>query len=99
MAKRRSGAPARLLVSLFLGAATVGFIGFAATRLAYNELLSEVATYAQEPGMMVARMFNPTPPPWGALDVGCSIGVYTLIWFIILTMVWQTRSAVVRPHG
>jgi hypothetical protein len=98
MAKRKSGAPARLLVSVLLSAVTVAFIGFSATRLAYNELFSEVATYAQEPGMAVARMFNPTPPPWGILFVGCSMGVYALAWFIILTMVWQTRSGAIRPH-
>lgn len=99
MAKRKSGAPARLVISLLLGGATVGFIGFASQRLGYNELISEVTTYAQEPGMMVARLINPTPPPWGALYIGCSIAVYTLAWFIILTMVWQTRSGVVRPHS
>jgi multisubunit Na+/H+ antiporter MnhB subunit len=99
MAKRKSKAPERLLLSLLLAGTTVGFIGFAATRLSYDILISEVATYAQQPGMMVARFINPTPPPWGALDVGCSLGVYTVAWFIILTMIWNTRSGAVRPHG
>ncbi|HTW49288.1 MAG TPA: hypothetical protein VMD92_15150 [Acidobacteriaceae bacterium] len=98
MAKRRSGAPARFVVSMFLGAATVGFIGFSATRLASSEIISEVISYAQEPGMMLARLFNPMPPPWGVLYVSCSIAVYTVAWFIILSMIWQTRSGVVRPH-
>jgi hypothetical protein len=99
MAKRRSNAPERFVVSLLLGGATVGFIGFSAARLAYNTLISEVTTYAQQPGLVIARMINPTPPPWGALYVSCSIGVYTVAWFIILTMIWQTRSGVTRPHG
>jgi hypothetical protein len=99
MAKRRSAAPARFVVSLLLGAATVGFIGFAASRLAFSELISEVMTYAQEPGMTIARLFNPTPPPWGGLYVGCSVAFYTIAWFIVLSMVWHTRSGVVRPHG
>jgi len=58
-----------------------------------------VATYAQQPGLMIARLFNPMPPPWGILFVSCSIGVYTVAWFIVLTMVWSTRSGVVRPHS
>lgn len=99
MAKRRSTAPARFVISLLLGAATVGFISFASARLVFSTLISEVTTYAQQPGMMIARWFNPTPPPWGLLYVGCSIAVYTVAWFIVLTMVWSTRSGVVRPHS
>ncbi|HTV16572.1 MAG TPA: hypothetical protein VME68_17765 [Acidobacteriaceae bacterium] len=99
MAKRRSPVPARFVISLLLGAATVGFIGFSATRLSYSILISEVTTYAQQPGLMLARLFNPTPPPWGLLFVSCSIGIYTIAWFIVLTMVWSTRSNVVRPHS
>lgn len=99
MAKRRSPVPARFVISLLLGAATVGLIGVSATRLSSSILISEVATYAQQPGMMIARLFDPAPPPWGLLFVGCSIGVYTIAWFIVLTMVWSTRSGVIRPHG
>jgi hypothetical protein len=98
MAKRRSTAPARFLISLLLAGATVGFIAFSAARLAFSTLISEVTSYAQEPGMMVARLINPTPPPWGALYVGCSVAVYTVAWFIVLSMVWYTRSGVTRPH-
>jgi hypothetical protein len=98
MAKRRSTAPARFLVSALLGAATVGFIAFCAGKLAWNLLISEVTTYAQEPGLVIARWINPTPPPWGALYVTCSIGFYTVAWFIVLSMIWHTRSGAVRPH-
>jgi hypothetical protein len=98
MAKRRSTAPARFLVSIFLGAATVGFIAFSAAKLAFNTLISEVTTYAQEPGLTVARLINPTPAPWGTLYVGCSIAVYTVAWFVILSLLWHTRSGAVRPH-
>jgi hypothetical protein len=99
MPKRRSQAPARFVISMLLAGATVGFIAFSAQRLAYNTLISEVTTYAQEPGLMVARLFNPTPPPWGALYVGCSVAVYTIGWFIVLSMVWYTRSGSSRTHG
>jgi hypothetical protein len=86
-------------MSLLLAGATVGFIAFSSARFAYDALISEVTTYAQEPGLMVARLINPTPPPWGALYVGCSIAVYTVAWFIVLTMVWFTRSGASRTHG
>jgi Mn2+/Fe2+ NRAMP family transporter len=99
MPKRRSAAPARFVVSLLLAGATVGFIAFAAARLSYSTFISEVMTYAQQPGMMVARLINPTPPPGGVLYMGCSIGVYTVAWFIILSMVWHTRSGSSRTHG
>jgi hypothetical protein len=99
MAKRRSQVPARFMMSVLLAGATVGLIAFSSTRLAYNALISEVATYAQQPGMMVARLINPTPPPWGALYIGCSVAVYTVGWFIVLTMVWHTRSGLNRAHG
>jgi multisubunit Na+/H+ antiporter MnhB subunit len=99
MAKRRSTAPIRFVVSLFLGAATVGFIAFSATKLSGNTLISEVTTYAQTPGLSLARLITPTPAPWGGLVVGCGIAVYTVLWFIILSMIWHTRSASVRPHS
>jgi hypothetical protein len=99
MAKRRSTAPGRFVLSTLLAGATVGFIGFSANKLSSYILISEVATYAQEPGMKIARLFNPMPPPWGALDVACSVGFYTVAWFIVLTMVWSSRSGAVRPHG
>jgi hypothetical protein len=99
MSKRRSAAPARFVVSLLLAGATVGFITFSAARLSYNTLISEVTTYAQQPGLMVAQLISPTPLPGGALYVGCSVGVYTVAWFIVLTMVWHTRSGVNRAHG
>lgn len=99
MAKRRSTAPARFVASLLLAGATVGFIGFSATRLTSSILLSEVTTFAEQPGMKIARLIDPTSMPWGNLDVGCSFAFYVVAWFIVLTMVWSTRSGVVRPHS
>jgi multisubunit Na+/H+ antiporter MnhB subunit len=98
MARRASTAPARFLVSILLGAATVGLIAYSSLRLSWSTFLSEVTTYAQQPGLMIAHLINPTPPPWGALVVGCSVAVYTVAWFIVLSMLWHTRGGSVRPH-
>jgi hypothetical protein len=98
MAKRRSTAPARFVVSVFLSAATVGFLTFSTARLSYNMLISEVTTYAEEPGLWLARLFNPAPQVGGMLIAGCSFAFFVVFWFVVLSMIWHTRSGQSRPH-
>jgi hypothetical protein len=96
MPATKSTVPTRLILSLIFGAITVGAIKLASVNLAWSTMLNEVTNAMIAPGQAIERMFIDAPVPWDTPFVLISIGIYFVAWFIILAMVWSTRSGTAR---
>jgi hypothetical protein len=96
MPAMRSTVPARLILSLVLGGVTVGALKVASVNLAWSTMLNEVTNAMMTPGQAIERMFIATPQPWDTPFILLTAGVYFVVWFIILAMVWSTRSGTSR---
>lgn len=96
MPASRSNAPARVMVGLVLAALTMGVIGFLARYMASNMMLAELATILSTPALTMSRMTSGNPAAWSPAFIAWGIGFYWLVWFIILSAIWQTRSGTSR---
>ncbi|HSY02393.1 MAG TPA: hypothetical protein VK819_09555 [Acidobacteriaceae bacterium] len=96
MPATKSTVPARLILSLVLGGVTVAAIKLASVNLAWSTMLNEVTNWMMTPGETIERMFITAPQPWDTPFILVTAGVYFVVWFIILAMVWSTRSGTNR---
>jgi hypothetical protein len=96
MPATKSTVPARLILSLILGGVTVGALKVASVNLAWSTMLNEVTNGMMTPGQVIERMFIAAPQLWDTPFILVTAGVYSVAWFIILAMVWSTRSGTSR---
>jgi hypothetical protein len=81
---------------LILGGVTVGAIKLASVNLAWSTMLSEVTNGMMTPGLTIERMFIAAPQPWDTPFILLTAAIYFVAWFIILAMIWSTRSGTSR---
>jgi hypothetical protein len=98
MPATKSTIPVRLILSLIFSGITVGAIKLASVNLAWSTMLNEVTNAMMTPGQAIERAMIDAPVPWDTPFVLISVGIYFVAWFIILAMVWSTRSGTQRAR-
>jgi hypothetical protein len=92
MPARKSNAPERLIVGLVLASMTMVVIGYLTKYVGSSMFLSDAATMLSTPALAMTRLTANNPVPWGPVFIAWGIGFYWVVWFIILTALWGTRS-------
>ncbi len=84
--------------SLLLGAATVSGLGVCAARLPGGPLRDAVVEAGSVPAALLAQVFYGTgmhwslgAPSWGLLVQVSSILFYSMLWWVVLSLVGQAR--------
>lgn len=102
--RRRTGFIWRFWLSVFLGILTAGVVEVIARTPRY-EVLIELSGYFLAPANYVAKRFFPTGPhagpgmqDWAYVYYSADIAFFVVVWLIILTALWTTRSRLVRPN-
>lgn len=101
VAKQRSTVPARIIFALVLAAATVVFFGFAIPMLPSTTMTQEVTAAVNTPALWVTRFVFPDGQHsgpgalyWSWVYWPAGVVIYSIFWFIILSMLWSTRRTV-----
>lgn len=102
--KRRTGFVWRFWLSVFLGIITAGIVEVIARTPRY-EVLIELSGYFLAPANYVAKLVFPLGPHvgaalqnWSYVYYSADIGFFVVLWLIILTALYGTRSRLVRPN-
>jgi hypothetical protein len=80
------------------GVATASGLGFAVTRIPPSPARDAVASVVFVPAVLLARFFNAlsgnprTPAIWGGVFDGFGILFYTLLWYVLLSLIVQIRG-------
>ncbi|MGC2620088.1 MAG: hypothetical protein WA414_13675 [Acidobacteriaceae bacterium] len=81
-----------------MGGVTVAALKIASVNLAWSTMLNEVTNGMMAPGQAIERaMFN-AGTPWDTPFILISFLIYFVAWFIILSMIWSTRSSTQRSR-
>lgn len=98
---KRSPVPGRILVSLILGSLTVIFFGLVVQKLPSYTIVQEVTEYSNIPALWLTRFIFPDGPHsgaglqyWTPVYWTSGILIYTIAWFIVISMLWSTRRTV-----
>jgi len=102
--KRRTGFAWRFWLSVFLGFITAGVVEVIARNPRYDMLI-EMTGAALWPAKYVAHLVYPLGPHsgagvgnWGYVYYSADIVSFILMWLVVITALWGTRSNMVRPH-
>lgn len=102
--KRRTGFAWRFWLSVFLGFITAGVVEVIARNPRYDMLI-EMTNAALMPANYVAHLVYPLGPHsgpgvanWGYVYYSADIVSFTLMWLIVITALYGTRSQMIRPH-
>jgi hypothetical protein len=101
MPVKRSTLPTRIIGALLLAGATVGFFGVGVNQVSGSTMLQEVTEGASAPAMYVTRLIFPYGQHsglgaqyWNWVFWPVDVLFYTIVWFIVITMLWSTRRTV-----
>jgi hypothetical protein len=101
ISRQRSPVPGRILGGIVLGILTVVFFGIVVQKLPSYTIVQEVTEYSTLPALWVTHLILPDGPHsgaglqfWNPVYWASGIVIYSLFWFIVLSLLWGTRRTV-----
>jgi hypothetical protein len=98
---QKSTVPERIVGALVLAIVTVVFFGFGVQKLPSSTMVQEVTEAVGKPALWVTQAVfpegqhnGPGVEYWDWVYWSSGILIYTLFWYIIVTMLWSTRRTV-----
>jgi hypothetical protein len=101
MPRRKSTLPVRIVGALVMGGLTVAFFGFGVNKVTGSDMLQEITEFSTTPALWITNLIFPNGPHsglglqyWNWVYWPSGVLFYTLVWFILITMLWRTRRTV-----